>query len=297
MTRDKLLEHSLGGIARQISDAQPGALADAMEALEREQKLFAPLSDAARLAELAAPARIADEISSLARINDPLGEAREALGIESAFTNPAKSIAAEMENTLRLPDFSTGGALGGLHGAVGIENDLAETARRLNDPYGVNAPALDGALSIGKAVEGLNEVHSLRDAINAATGSLDVLEEHKRMSDMFDAAQPYRGAAYDAAPDVLRTVSAPSARRIPAPPSRSGGAHKKVTSAKAIGELVREARRKMKLNQQEFADLAGVGRRFVSELEAGKPTLEFDKVMQACAAAGIDVTAASRSPS
>lgn len=296
MTRDKLFENSLGGVARQISDAQPGALADAMEALERERKLLSPLTDSMRLAELGAPTGISDKISSLARIADPLGEAKEALGIEDAFANPAQSIAAEMEHALRLSDFSTGDALSDLHGAIGIENDLAETVRKLNDPFGVDSSMLDGALSIGKTVGELNEVQGLRDAIDAATGSLDGLEEHRRMSGLLDAAQPYRGA-YDAAADALITVSAPTTRSIPSSPARSGGVRKKITSAKAIGELVREARRKMKLNQQEFADLAGVGRRFVSELESGKPTLEFDKVMQACAAAGIDVTAASRSAS
>jgi len=50
----------------------------------------------------------------------------------------------------------------------------------------------------------------------------------------------------------------------------------------------------MRLSQQQFADLAGVGRRFVSELENGKTTLEFDRVLQACKAAGVDVIARRR---
>jgi y4mF family transcriptional regulator len=299
MTRDKLLEHSLGSVARRISDAQPGALADAMEALEQQRKLLSPLTDAARLAELAAPAHLRDEISKIAGLCDPLGEASAALGIErSAIENPALSIAKGMEHALGLPDITTRNELDALHGTIGIKNDPAETARQLKDHLGVDPSILEGDLSLRKAASGaIGEINGLQDAIKAAAGSLNVLEEHKRMSDLLDTAQPYRGAAYDAAADALSTVSAPSARSVPAPPSRSGGARKKVTSAKAIGELVREARRKMKLSQQDFADLAGVGRRFVSELEAGKPTLEFDKVMQACAAAGIDVTAASRSAS
>ena len=39
-----------------------------------------------------------------------------------------------------------------------------------------------------------------------------------------------------------------------------------------LGQLVKKAREKKGLTQQEFADLTGVGRRFVSELENGKPT-------------------------
>lgn len=48
------------------------------------------------------------------------------------------------------------------------------------------------------------------------------------------------------------------------------------------------------MTQQAFADLCGVGRRFLSELENGKPTVEFGKVLQVLAAAGIDLTARER---
>jgi len=51
----------------------------------------------------------------------------------------------------------------------------------------------------------------------------------------------------------------------------------------------------MNLNQQQFADVAGVGRRFISELENGKATLEFDRVLQVSKAAGIDLYARQRS--
>ena len=61
-----------------------------------------------------------------------------------------------------------------------------------------------------------------------------------------------------------------------------------------IGKLVKRARKSMKLTQSDFAAHAGVGRRFVSELEGGKPTLEFDKVIACAIAAGIDVSAKKR---
>lgn len=67
-----------------------------------------------------------------------------------------------------------------------------------------------------------------------------------------------------------------------------------IKSAKDIGPMIRAARKRMKFNQQSFADAAGVGRRFVSELESGKPTLEFDKVMRVCAIAGVELFAAER---
>lgn len=67
-----------------------------------------------------------------------------------------------------------------------------------------------------------------------------------------------------------------------------------LTSISELGMLVRAARKAMKMNQTEFAAHAGVGRRFVSELESGKPSLEFDKVLGCAAAAGIDLFAKKR---
>jgi HTH-type transcriptional regulator/antitoxin HipB len=43
-----------------------------------------------------------------------------------------------------------------------------------------------------------------------------------------------------------------------------------------------------------FADLVGVGRRFISELENGKATLELGKVLQVASATGIDLLARRR---
>lgn len=70
--------------------------------------------------------------------------------------------------------------------------------------------------------------------------------------------------------------------------------HDAIATAKDIGRLVRKARETRKLSQQSFADLTGVGRRFISELENGKATLEFDKVVSVAAAAGIDLMARER---
>ena len=67
-----------------------------------------------------------------------------------------------------------------------------------------------------------------------------------------------------------------------------------VSVAADLGRLVTIARKDMRLSQQQFADLAGVGRRFISELENGKSTLEFGLVLQVCRAAGIDINAKRR---
>lgn len=67
-----------------------------------------------------------------------------------------------------------------------------------------------------------------------------------------------------------------------------------VTSVADIGDLVRQARVRLGFNQQRFADIAGVGRRFVSELEAGKGSVETERLLRCCLAAGIDLFARPR---
>lgn len=47
---------------------------------------------------------------------------------------------------------------------------------------------------------------------------------------------------------------------------------------KALGQFVASRRKSLKLTQQELAVKAGVGLRFIRELEGGKPTLRMDKV-------------------
>ncbi len=58
----------------------------------------------------------------------------------------------------------------------------------------------------------------------------------------------------------------------------------RVTKAEAIGALVKERRKEMNMTQREAARLCGVGVRFLSELERGKPTLEIDKVLSVLSA-------------
>ena len=59
-----------------------------------------------------------------------------------------------------------------------------------------------------------------------------------------------------------------------------------------IGDIVRTTRRAASLRQDELAGAAGVGVRFIVDLEAGKPTAQMGKVLQVLAALGcsIDIT-------
>lgn len=47
-----------------------------------------------------------------------------------------------------------------------------------------------------------------------------------------------------------------------------------------VSEFIKKKRRQAGLTQQELADRAGVGLRFIRELENDKPTLRLDKVNQ-----------------
>ena len=58
-----------------------------------------------------------------------------------------------------------------------------------------------------------------------------------------------------------------------------------------LGEIVRRTRRRCGLSQADVAAFAGTGRRFVSELEAGKPTVEFERLLKVCNALGVSLLA------
>ena len=53
-----------------------------------------------------------------------------------------------------------------------------------------------------------------------------------------------------------------------------------VVDLKTIGTLLRTRRKQMKLTQNDVAGLCNVGIRFISELENGKPTMQFDKALK-----------------
>lgn len=48
----------------------------------------------------------------------------------------------------------------------------------------------------------------------------------------------------------------------------------------SLSEFVKQKRKLLNLTQQDLADKAGVGLRFVRDLEQGKSTLRMDKVNQ-----------------
>jgi y4mF family transcriptional regulator len=62
-----------------------------------------------------------------------------------------------------------------------------------------------------------------------------------------------------------------------------------VPTSADIGGIVRAARKAAGLRQDELAGAAGVGLRFIVDLEAGKPTAQIGKALQVLAALGCAV--------
>lgn len=56
-----------------------------------------------------------------------------------------------------------------------------------------------------------------------------------------------------------------------------------------IGKIVKQARKEAGLRQAQAAALCGVGTRFLSDLENGKPTLHLGKVLQVLSGFGLRV--------
>jgi HTH-type transcriptional regulator / antitoxin HipB len=59
-----------------------------------------------------------------------------------------------------------------------------------------------------------------------------------------------------------------------------------IHTTQQLGQSVRTARKTLGLTQSELAQAAGVGIRFIVDLEAGKPTLRLETVMRVIEALG-----------
>jgi y4mF family transcriptional regulator len=58
----------------------------------------------------------------------------------------------------------------------------------------------------------------------------------------------------------------------------------------SLGLIVRRERKAQKLKQTELAAVSGVGIRFIVDLEAGKPTLQLEKVLRVVTTLGCAIT-------
>lgn len=66
------------------------------------------------------------------------------------------------------------------------------------------------------------------------------------------------------------------------------------TSPEAIGARLRARRRELRITQADLADVVGVNRRVIGELEAGKPTVQFAIVTRVAEALGLDLVLVER---
>ncbi|RRU16041.1 helix-turn-helix transcriptional regulator [Stenotrophomonas sp. 278] len=67
-----------------------------------------------------------------------------------------------------------------------------------------------------------------------------------------------------------------------------------VREVEDIGKMVRTSRKRHALTQADLAGLSGTGIRFISDLEHGKPTLEFGKVLTVLKVLGVGMTLQDR---
>lgn len=63
-----------------------------------------------------------------------------------------------------------------------------------------------------------------------------------------------------------------------------------------LASFVKEKRKSVQLTQPELAEKAGVGLRFIRELEQGKQSLRLDKVNQVLQLFGFEVGAIQKKP-
>ncbi len=145
--------------------------------------------------------------------------------------------------------------------------DLPELAKRNSSPVREAVDALGGS-------EGARRLLTGQSGLQEQSGDLSPPNQHS-------------GSGIRRALDA--SGKAAGLRRMPAPaaPALLGSPSPSAITVADIGTRVRAARRAMGMTQQRFADLAGVGRRFLIELEQGKPSLEIGRVLAVCKAAGI----------
>jgi y4mF family transcriptional regulator len=67
-----------------------------------------------------------------------------------------------------------------------------------------------------------------------------------------------------------------------------------IVDSAQLGALVRARRKEAGLNQEKLSALAGVGPRFLSELERGKPTAQIGKTLRILQLLGLELRVTGR---
>jgi y4mF family transcriptional regulator len=64
-----------------------------------------------------------------------------------------------------------------------------------------------------------------------------------------------------------------------------------IQNVAALGKIVRQRRKEMKITQFDLSGITGVGNRFIVDLENGKETIQLGKVLSVIAWLGIELVA------
>lgn len=199
-----------------------------------------------------------------------------ARGVSEVLRNPA--VAATLE-AMRSPAVTEALATAR---AITADSRVQDAARQAQ-----SAPVKQAieALRANQALVSNDPLGVLRDASAELEGPVS-FQQLKKRAHIAEAAriEPRPSARRD------RFVQGSLANTTLVTPT-SGAGLDLVAGVEDIGALVRKARKARGISQQDLALRAGVGRRFVSELENGKPTLEFERVIQVTRAAGVDLFA------
>jgi len=67
-----------------------------------------------------------------------------------------------------------------------------------------------------------------------------------------------------------------------------------INDIKKLGTLMRKTRKEQRITQEQLAAIAGVGTRFVRELEQGKGSCQVGKVLQVAQTLGIIICTSTR---
>ena len=62
-----------------------------------------------------------------------------------------------------------------------------------------------------------------------------------------------------------------------------------ITEMMQIAEIVRKTRKKQKVSQTVLSQVSNVGLRFVGDIERGKPSVQFDKLLAVLTSLGISL--------
>lgn len=68
------------------------------------------------------------------------------------------------------------------------------------------------------------------------------------------------------------------------------------STPEAFGKRIRDRRKYLRLSQSALADVVGVNRRVIGELERGKPSVQLKIALRVAEAVGLDVTLRDRGP-